>query len=70
MEPFQPSMRRRFGLLLSVLTFGLLAPVLVSFREERLHEHKQKTNYEMTVNQTKEEEEEMKKELLPRKTKK
>jgi hypothetical protein len=75
MEPFQSSLRQRFGLLLSFCTFGLLAPFFISFRQENLPldylSNQRKRNYEMTVNETmKEEEEEMRKELLARATKK
>ncbi|CAF0911252.1 unnamed protein product [Rotaria sp. Silwood1] len=36
MEPFQSAISQRIRLLLSICTFGLLAPVLVSFRKEQL----------------------------------
>ena len=34
MEPFQSTMGKRLRLLLSVASFGLLAPILITFREE------------------------------------
>ena len=71
MEPFQSTLRQRFGLLLSVLTFGLLAPFFVSFRKiEKPSEpifDNQKRNYLMSVNQT-EEDNEMTDKLLPSST--
>jgi hypothetical protein len=76
MEPLQSSFSPWFGILLSIFTFGILAPVpkLVAFRKEESSADDfpfdQKETYEMTVNQTKEEdEEEMRKKLLPRQTK-
>jgi hypothetical protein len=51
-EPFQSAISNQIRLLLSVCTFGLLAPMLVAFRKEQyFDEHKQ-----MIVNQRKEEE--------------
>jgi len=74
METFQSTLRQRFGLLLSFCTFGLLAPFFISFRQENLPSdslsNQRKRNYQMTVNETMEEEEEMRKELLARATKK
>jgi hypothetical protein len=60
MDPYQSAIQKRIGLLLSICTFGLLAPFLVSFREDQsisdgIINENQKRNYEMTVNQTEEE---------------
>jgi hypothetical protein len=59
---------KRLRLLLSICTFGLLAPAIIQFREkasesDRSHKDQIK-DYEMTVNETEAE----KKELLPRTT--
>jgi hypothetical protein len=63
-EPFQSTISGRIGLLLSICTFGLLAPLFVSFRQPQfLDKHKQIN--EMIVNQSEEKE----KELKPRKMK-
>jgi hypothetical protein len=72
MEPFQSTFYERIGLLLSICTFGLLAPFVVSFRKEHSYDNipdDRRENYEMTLNQ-KDEEEESTKKLLPKRTKK
>jgi hypothetical protein len=61
MEPSQSTISNRIGLLLSICTFGLLAPVLISFRKEQIFDEYKRIN-EMTVNQSEEE----KKVLKPR----
>ncbi|CAF0766794.1 unnamed protein product [Rotaria sp. Silwood1] len=59
-EPGQFTLLQRLGLLLSVCTFGLLAPFIVPFREEKLVpidfvNDQKKKNYAMTVNETEQE---------------
>jgi hypothetical protein len=70
MEPYQSTLVKRIGILLSILTFGLLAPILVSFRQNESDSNsdyilnKQKQDYGMTVNEA----EEDTKDLLPKTT--
>jgi len=73
MEPYQSTLVKRIGILLSILTFGLLAPILVSFRQNESDSNSdshnirnnQKQDYGMTVNEV----EEVTKDLLPKTTK-
>jgi len=70
MEPFQTTYRGRIGLLLSICTFGLLAPVLILFRKEKSFDDfpdNERENHQMTLNQK--EEDETTKALLPKRTK-
>lgn len=57
MEPFEPSTMQRLKSLLSICTFGLLAPVLIKFRKREQNPDEFFSNpekkYEMTVNQEK-----------------
>jgi hypothetical protein len=74
MVPSVSSFGQWIGILLSICTFGLLAPGLVSFRQEESSSNDfnfdQKQTFEMTDNQTREEEnEEMRKKLLRSTTK-
>lgn len=59
MEPIQFNWKDLFKVLLSIFTFGLVAPVLLTFREEKeelnFYNDDSKENYEMVVNQTEEE---------------
>jgi hypothetical protein len=64
MEPFQSTIPDRIRLLIGVCTFGLLAPVLVTFRKEQCFNQEKRVN-ELIINQREEEG----KELIPRKTK-
>ncbi|CAM4802072.1 unnamed protein product [Rotaria magnacalcarata] len=60
MKPFQFTLRERGQVLLSIFTFGLLAPVLIKFRENKSDsanfDNDRKKNYEMTVNETEQDE--------------
>ncbi|CAF4285885.1 unnamed protein product [Rotaria sp. Silwood2] len=55
-EPSQFTLLQRFGLLISICTFGLLAPFCVSFREDKSapisFDNDRKKRYDMTVNET------------------
>ena len=63
MEPFQSTLSKRIKLLLSICTLGLLAPILITFRDEHpapnYFENDRKKNYEMTVNEIEEETKEL-----------
>ena len=66
MEPFQSTMGKRLRLLLSIGTFGLLAPLLITFREEHVREKPLLAQpNEMRVNETDVE----RRDVNPRKTK-
>jgi hypothetical protein len=70
LEPYQSTLIKRIGIFISICTFGLLAPLLISFRQDEsdsdyFHDNLRK-NYGMTVNET---EEEAKRDLLPKTTK-
>ena len=61
LDTYQSTMFKRLSILLSFLTFGLLAPFLISFRKQpestdkdRFHLHSTK-NYGMMVNESHEE---------------
>ncbi|CAF0881591.1 unnamed protein product [Adineta steineri] len=76
LEPLQLTMPKRIALILSLCTFGLLAPFLLSFRKPESETdsidnflHNQNKTYGMTVNETEEEEEERKKLLSNEKKK-
>ncbi|CAF3473511.1 unnamed protein product [Rotaria socialis] len=60
MKPFQFTLRERGQVLLSIFTFGLLAPFLIKFRENKSDsanfDNDRKKNYEMTVNETEQDE--------------
>src|SRR5438132_11446792 len=68
MNPFQSTFTKRIKLFLSFITFDLLAPIIVSFCEAKSSSDDSPNNkkriYEMTVNQTEDEEETKK--LLPK----
>ena len=64
MQPHQSNISGRIRLLVSVWTFGLLAPFLVAFRTEQSWDQ-EKTPDELVINQREEEKEE----LIPKKTK-
>ncbi len=64
-EPFQSGTSDRIGLLLSICTFGLVAPLLISFRKEQFFDEPKQIN-QLIINQNEEEEE---KELKPKKIK-
>ncbi|CAF3341207.1 unnamed protein product, partial [Rotaria sp. Silwood2] len=58
-EPIQFTLLQRIGLLLSICTFGLLAPVFITFREDKsapidFNNDRKRTNY-ITVNETEQE---------------
>ncbi|CAF4113570.1 unnamed protein product, partial [Rotaria sp. Silwood2] len=58
-EPIQFTLLQRIGLLLSICTFGLLAPVFITFREVKsapidFNNNRKRTNY-ITVNETEQE---------------
>jgi len=65
MEPFQSGISDRIRLLLSICTFGLIAPLLITFRKEQFFDERKQIN-QLIINQNEEEEE---KELKPQKIK-
>ncbi|CAF4433686.1 unnamed protein product, partial [Rotaria socialis] len=59
MEPLESTSFERIKFVSSILTFGLFAPVIISFRQEKSDsidfDNDRTNNYEMTVNQTEDE---------------
>ena len=70
MEPFQSTKSHRIRLFLSICTFGLLAPVLVSFRKEQISQDLLSTesnqNNELMINQKEQERKEVKSQINKR----
>ena len=68
MEPFQSTISKQLLLFLSLCTFGLVAPLMISFREEQddldYSSNDHRRTPEMMVNETDEEREE----FFPRRT--